>query len=53
MYRPGGHVIDFMNMGVGQLRTGIFNVADVMIMAGIVLLIINSIEILRREPELE
>jgi signal peptidase II len=49
MFNPGGHVIDFMNMGVGQLRTGIFNVADVMIMAGILLLIINSIEILRKD----
>ena len=53
MYRPGGHVIDFMNMGIGNLRTGIFNVADVMIMAGIVLLIMSSIEILREESHKE
>lgn len=31
-------VVDFMNMGFGVLRTGIFNVADAAIMAGIVLL---------------
>ena len=29
-----GMVIDFMNVGVGSLRTGIFNVADVAIMLG-------------------
>lgn len=30
-----GTVIDFLNIGIGPLRTGIFNVADVAIMAGI------------------
>ena len=29
-----GHVVDFLSVGVGPLRTGIFNVADVAIMAG-------------------
>ena len=29
-----GSVIDFLNVGVGPVRTGIFNVADVAIMAG-------------------
>jgi signal peptidase II len=29
-----GRVIDFMNMGIGPVRTGIFNVADVAIMFG-------------------
>jgi signal peptidase II len=28
-------VVDFMNVGVGWLRTGIFNVADVAIMVGV------------------
>jgi CheY-like chemotaxis protein len=32
-----GAVIDFMNMGVGSLRTGIFNIADVQIMIGVAL----------------
>jgi len=36
-YRDGA-VVDFMNAGIGSLRTGIFNVADVQIMAGAVLL---------------
>ena len=30
-----GVVIDFMNIGIGSIRTGIFNVADLAIMAGI------------------
>lgn len=30
-----GKVIDFMNMGIGNLRTGIFNFADLSIMLGI------------------
>jgi len=29
-----GLVTDFMNAGVGRIRTGVFNVADLMIMAG-------------------
>lgn len=32
------HVIDFINLGVGSLRTGIFNVADLCITAGVVML---------------
>ena len=34
-----GQVIDFMNIGIGPWRTGIFNVADVAIMAGVALLV--------------
>ena len=29
-----GSVVDFLNVGIGPLRTGIFNVADVAILAG-------------------
>jgi signal peptidase II len=32
-----GNVVDFMNVGIGSLRTGIFNVADVALMVGVVL----------------
>ncbi len=32
-----GSVVDFINVGVGGLRTGIFNVADVAIFMGVVL----------------
>jgi len=35
--RYGGYVVDFLNVGLGPVRTGIFNVADMAIMAGVVL----------------
>ena len=35
-----GRVIDFLNVGIGGLRTGIFNVADVAIMVGAALFLI-------------
>ena len=34
-----GAVIDFLNVGIGSLRTGIFNVADMAIMLGVFLLL--------------
>ena len=37
-----GRVTDFLNMGIGSLRTGIFNVADIWIMVGAALMIILS-----------
>jgi signal peptidase II len=37
-----GSVTDFMNMGIGSLRTGIFNFADVSIMVGLGLMILSS-----------
>jgi signal peptidase II len=36
-----GSVVDFMNVGVGSLRTGIFNVADIAIMAGALLIAVG------------
>jgi signal peptidase II len=33
-----GLVIDFLNLGIGPLRTGIFNVADLAIVGGVILL---------------
>ena len=33
-----GAVIDFLNIGIGHLRTGIFNLADLAIICGVVLL---------------
>ncbi len=35
--RYGGYVVDFLNVGIGSLRTGIFNVADMAIMLGVFL----------------
>jgi signal peptidase II len=37
-----GMVIDFMNVGIGSLRTGIFNVADVAIMLGAGILVVEG-----------
>lgn len=34
-----GRVVDFMNIGIGSLRTGIFNVADMSIMFGLFLMV--------------
>jgi signal peptidase II len=38
-----GAVIDFLNIGIGNLRTGIFNVADVAIVAGAGLLVVSGL----------
>ena len=42
-----GVVVDFMNMGVGfgdfSLRTGIFNIADLAIVAGVILLVVSEV----------
>lgn len=43
-----GRVVDFLNVGMGSIRTGIFNVADMAIMAGAILM---AIEGFRRSPE--
>jgi signal peptidase II len=42
-----GAVIDFLNVGVGSLRTGIFNVADVAIMIGAALIVLGTSRIPR------
>jgi signal peptidase II len=36
-----GLVTDFLNMGVGSLRTGIFNIADVVGMIGVAILLLR------------
>ena len=37
-----GRVIDFLNVGIGSMRTGIFNVADMAISAGIFILLFSE-----------
>jgi signal peptidase II len=37
-----GDVTDFLNVGIGTVRTGIFNVADMVMMLGAALLIVAS-----------
>jgi signal peptidase II len=34
--------VDFLNVGIGPLRTGIFNVADMALMAGTAILILTQ-----------
>jgi signal peptidase II len=36
------HVTDFMNLGIQNIRTGIFNFADLWITTGVVLLVWRS-----------
>jgi signal peptidase II len=37
-----GSVVDFLNVGVGSLRTGVFNVADMAIMLGAAVLVLAT-----------
>lgn len=39
-----GRVTDFLNLGLGTLRTGIFNIADMAILGGAILLMLGSRE---------
>lgn len=38
-----GRVVDFMNIGIGSLRTGVFNVADIAITLGIIWFLFISV----------
>ena len=38
-----GAVVDFLNVGIGPLRTGIFNVADMAIVLGVTLLVVSQL----------
>ncbi|MFV2058321.1 MAG: signal peptidase II [Thiohalomonadales bacterium] len=37
-----GAVVDFLNIGIGTVRTGIFNIADVFILVGVSMLLLHS-----------
>jgi signal peptidase II len=39
-----GAVIDFINLGIGPLRTGVFNVADVVVYAGMAIFVFFSLK---------
>jgi signal peptidase II len=41
-----GRVTDFLNLGIGSLRTGIFNIADVVGMMGLLVLLLASSEVM-------
>lgn len=40
--RNDGHVIDFLIIGIGTLRTAIFNLADVTILLGTLILVLST-----------
>jgi signal peptidase II len=44
-----GHVVDFLNVGLGSLRTGIFNVADVAVTLGAVLIVFGDMSSTRKD----
>ena len=50
IYRDGV-VVDFMNMGIASLRTGIFNFADMYIMAGVFLMFFEYFRSSKKEEK--
>ena len=50
-----GFVVDFMNLGIGSLRTGIFNVADMAITCAFFIIIFHMImqRIKNKKDEIE
>ena len=41
LFRTEGRVVDFMNVGIGEIRTGIFNIADMAILFGVIILMVQ------------
>lgn len=48
-----GAVVDFLNIGIGSVRTGVFNIADVAIMLGLALVLFQGVRELKRNPSPE
>jgi len=46
------HVTDFINIGIGNLRTGIFNVADIYVTTGVIMLCANYMRKSFIKPEI-
>lgn len=46
-----GRVVDFMQLSLGPLRTGVFNVADIAIMVGLGLMILSLLIQRRQSPD--
>jgi len=45
------HVTDFMNVGIGTLRTGIFNFADMCVTTAVIILVFQSCKKDKDQPE--
>jgi signal peptidase II len=41
-WTSGGYVVDFINLGIGPVRTGIFNIADMFVMAGAIIFLASE-----------
>ena len=47
-----GSVVDFINVGIGPVRTGIFNIADMALMIGVAIVVIAEVRrIVAAEPD--
>lgn len=46
-----GYVVDFLNFGIGRLRTGILNIADLSVFAGVILVAFTLKKHEPTEPE--
>ncbi len=46
------HVVDFMNIGIGGIRTGIFNFADLSIMFGVAIILLMTIKERKTAPDI-
>jgi signal peptidase II len=49
----GGLVTDFVSIGAGPLRTGVFNAADVFLVAGVLLILARSFRRTSGRPQIE
>ena len=47
-----GLVRDFLNVGLGNLRTGVFNIADVALTGGVIILIVLNVWMLKGENKM-
>ena len=47
--RNDGHVIDFVTIGIGTIRTAIFNLADATILLGTLILVLSTTAIRKEE----
>jgi signal peptidase II len=47
-----GSVVDFLNVGIGPVRTGVFNVADVAIMFGAIVFVVGEFRKGRHRPSI-
>ncbi len=45
-----GRVVDFINLGIGPLRTGIFNLADIWLTVGVLLILLETMRSDKEHP---